>query len=141
MNIVVYYEAFFIGCICCLLFFCLNFFASNFVILLFLTGFIKHFGSYYFGLQTYYCKTKLNFNYIAISSNIIIESILEGFIFIYFGLLLTKIITNNYILIFILGFIIHIIADIYGVHELFLKLNCKIKNDFLNYKTYNYRVK
>lgn len=132
MNSSVYSEACVIGIICCALLVILKLLIDNFIVLLFLIGFIKHFCSYYFGLQTYYCKKKLNSAYIAISNNIIIESILEGLIFIYFGLLLTKIITNKYILIFILGFIIHIFAELYGIHNLFLKVNCKIKNDFLN---------
>lgn len=132
MNSSVYSEACVIGIICCALLVILKLLVNNFIVLLFLIGFIKHFCSYYFGLQTYYCKKKLNLTYIAISNNIIIESILEGLIFIYFGLLFTKIITNKYILIFILGFIIHIFAELYGIHNLFLKVNCKIKNDFLN---------
>lgn len=132
MNSSVYSEACVISIICCALLVILKLLIDNFIVLLFLIGFIKHFCSYYFGLQTYYCRKKLNSTYIAISNNIIIESILEGLIFIYFGLLLTKIITNKYILIFILGFIIHIFAELYGIHNLFLKVNCKIKNDFLN---------
>jgi len=127
MKVSVYIEACVIGIICCVLLAILNSLIDNLIFLLFLIGFIKHFCGYYFGLQTYYCKKNLNLTYVAVSNNIIVEAILEGLIFIYFGLLLTKIITNKYILIFILGFIIHIFAELYGIHNLFLKVNCKIK--------------
>jgi len=52
---------------------------------------------------------------------------MEGLLFAYLALLFTKIISNNYILAFIIGFIVHIIADYIGIHALFFKYNCIIK--------------
>lgn len=97
----------------------------NLFIELFIIGFIKHFLSYYIGFQSIYCRIKLNSNYYVLSSNIIIECLFEGIAFVYFGYLLRYIIEpNNLIYPFLLGFIIHIIAEYYGIHILFLISNC-----------------
>lgn len=126
-KMIIIAEAFIIGVISLFLYLLLNLIVDNLIIQLFLLGFFKHYLSYVIGLQSFYCKFKLNNNrYQSKPDNIIFESILEGLIFVYLGLLLTKIITNKFILIFTLGFIIHIIAEFYGVHEIFLKYNCSL---------------
>lgn len=95
---------------------------------LFIIGFIKHLLSYYIGFQSKYCKIYKNNNYDIKSSNIIIECLFEGLAFIYFGYLLKLILNpNNYLFAFMLGFIIHIIADFYGIHKLFLIYNCHLR--------------
>lgn len=98
---------------------------DNLVIQLFTVGFIKHLIGYLIGIQDYYCKIYKGDNYQSKPSNIIIECLLEGIVFIYVGLLLSKIIKNRYLLFFLLGFSIHIIAEFYGIHSLFLIYNCK----------------
>lgn len=126
-KMIIIAEAFIIGIISLFLYLLLNLIVDNLIIQLFLLGFFKHYLSYFMGLQSFYCKFKLNNNHYQSKPNdIIFESILEGLIFVYLGLLLTKIINNKFILIFVLGFIIHIIADFYGVHEIFLKYNCSL---------------
>lgn len=122
-------EAIIIGIITITLFLFIKKITNYLTIQLFLIGFIKHYLGYISGIQSYYCSLYLskspNDKYESQSKNIIIESIFEGFIFIYFGLLLNKLIYNHFILIFILGFFIHIFADFYGIHSNFLKYNCK----------------
>jgi hypothetical protein len=119
-------EAFFVGIYVFLLFISIrSIIKFNLFIELFIIGFIKHFLSYYIGFQSIYCKIKLNSNYHVISSNIIIECLFEGLAFVYFGYLLRYLIKpNNLIYPFLLGFIIHIIAEYYGIHILFLISNC-----------------
>jgi len=117
-------EAIFIGFLNILLYY-LFFFIDNLVIQLFTVGFIKHLISYLIGIQDYYCKIYKGNSYQSKPSNIIIECLLEGLFFIYIGLLLSKIIENRYFLFFLLGFSIHIISEVYGIHSLFLIYNCK----------------
>jgi len=117
-------EAIFIGFFNILIYY-LFFFIDNLIIQLFIVGFIKHLISYLIGIQDYYCKIYKGDSYQSKPSNIIIESLSEGLFFIYIGLLLSKIIKNRYLLFFLLGFLIHIIADFYGIHSLFLIYNCK----------------
>lgn len=112
-NIFIYYPVF-------------NLLVDNLVIQLFIVGFIKHFISYFIGIQDYYCKIyKRDNSYLSEPSNIIIECLFEGLFYIYFGLLLSKIIKNKYLLFFLLGFFIHNIAEFYGIHDLFIIYNCK----------------
>jgi len=117
-------EAIFIGFLNILIYY-LFFFIDNLIIQLFTVGFIKHLISYLIGIQDYYCKIYKGNSYQSKPSNIIIECLLEGLFFIYIGLLLSKIIENRYFLFFLLGFSIHIISEVYGIHSLFLIYNCK----------------
>ncbi len=117
-------EAVFIGFLNILIYY-LFFFIDNMVIQLFTVGFIKHFISYFIGIQDYYCKIYKGDGYKSKPTNIIVECLLEGLLFIYVGLLLLKIIENRYLLFFLLGFFIHIISEFYGIHSLFLIYNCK----------------
>ena len=113
----------------------------NIFILLFLIGFLKHFFGYYIGLHYYYCnysekcknviinnhnnndnnKNKYNSN----SKLLLIDSIYEGLIFIYFGSILKIIINNKIVLFYILGFFIHILSEFIGYHKYFCINKCK----------------
>lgn len=130
MNLI-FFEAFVVGLISLVIFVFINYIPCSFFIKLFLVGFIKHYFNYLSGLQSFYCDLYLsnmeNNKYEVKSTSILIESLLEGFIYIYIGLLISKVIKNNYIMIFTLGFIIHILSEFYGIHSIFLKNNCKIK--------------
>jgi hypothetical protein len=98
---------------------------NKLIIQLFIVGFMKHLISYLIGIQDYYCRTYKGNNFQSKPSNIIIECLLEGLLFIYIGLLLSKLMDNRYLLFFLLGFFIHIISDFYGIHDVFLIYNCK----------------
>ena len=106
----------------------------NIFILLFLIGFFKHFFGYYIGLHYYYCnygEKCMNINdnhndkYNSNSKILIIDSIYEGLIFIYFGSILKFIIKNRIVLFFILGFFIHILSEFIGYHKYFCINKCK----------------
>jgi len=118
-------EAVFIGFFNIIIYYPLSF-INNLVIELFMVGFMKHLISYLMGIQDYYCKTYIDNNYQSKPLNIIFECLLEGLFFIYIGLLLSKLIDNRYLLLFLLGFFIHIISEFYGIHKLFLIYNCKM---------------
>ena len=119
-------EGLFIGFYNIIIYFFIHLFTNNLIIQLFLTGFFKHYLGYFTGIQDYYCKiNKNNQNYSSKPTNIILESLLEGFLFIYIGFLISLLIKNRYLLFFILGFFIHIIAEFFGIHYLFLLYNCK----------------
>jgi hypothetical protein len=125
-------EAFIIGCFFLILYLFFSLIIDNFIIAFFLAGFFKHYLGYLLGIQTFYCNyydynNYNNDNYVSQPHNIYLESIMEGLLFAYLALLFTKIISNNYILAFIIGFIVHIIADYIGLHALFFKYNCIVK--------------
>lgn len=117
-------EAIIIGFITVLIYYPF-FFIDNLIIQLFTVGFSKHLISYLIGIQDYYCKIYKGDSYQSKPSNIIIECLFEGLFFVYFGLLLSKIIKNKRYLFFLLGFFIHIMAEFYGIHSFFLIYNCK----------------
>lgn len=120
-------EGIIIGLYALFLFLFIKKISDNLTIQLLILGFFKHYLGYILGLQSFYCSLYLSNNfdkYKAFSKNIIIASILEAFLFIYLGLLLNKMIHNKFILIFILGFTIHIFSDFFGIHAYFLKYNC-----------------
>lgn len=125
-------EAFFIGLINIFIYLTLiRFIIDNLVVQLFMIGFLKHLISYLIGIQDYYCRIHKNHTYQSKPSNIIIECLFEGLFFVFIGLLISAFgIKNRYLLLLILGVFIHIFAEFYGIHSLFLIYNCK--NDLNN---------
>ena len=109
----------------------------NIFILLFLIGFFKHFFGYYIGLHYYYCNygekcmndndndNDNNHKYNSNPKILIIDSMYEGLIFIFFGSILKFIIKNRIVLFFILGFFIHILSEFIGYHKYFCINKCK----------------
>ena len=126
-------EAFTIGILSLIIFVFVNYLPFNLIVKLFLVGFIKHYFSYLIGIQRFYCNLYLSKNrndkykYEVKTKSILIESLFEGLIYTYLGLLLSKAFSNCYLIIFTLGFCLHIISDFYGIHTLFLRNNCYIR--------------
>jgi hypothetical protein len=111
-------ESFCIGIYSIIIFWILKPGIKNTFILLFATGFVKHFLGWVSGIHAYYCKySKKNEGKSVI--NIIIESIGEGFLFLFIGSLLGGI---SYLNIFIIGFCLHILFDMTGLHKQFCLL-------------------
>ena len=101
--------------------------------LIFLTGFFKHFLGYFIRIQSFYCYEK-GFKTAYITSIFLPECFLEGFVF----LLLKRIIETLVFgvregstalfhtkLVFLIGFLIHILSELFGFHDLFIKYRCK----------------
>ena len=72
------------------------FFSFSFSFFLFIVGFIKHFLAYYFSLHSLYCnwgeackkehkREKHSSTYISTNNTLLLESIIEGFIFVILG--------------------------------------------------------
>lgn len=101
---------------------CFN--TSNFILLLFITGFIKHFLGHYVRIQEYYCNTIVTHCKAKVGIELILESILEGIAFVIIGLLLNLFIEDWYILMFLLGFLLHIITEFTGFHTYFCNYRC-----------------
>lgn len=105
----------------------------------FILGFIKHFLGDFVQLHTFFCNYGYACGYYFNNSNIlyrisqrkefviIIESILEGllFLFIYFLFATILLKTNiNWISILCIGFFLHIFSELIGIHQLFCKYRC-----------------
>jgi len=88
------FEALFIGLLSLIIFVIINLIPVNLFIKLFALGFIKHYFGYISGIQNFYCNLYLSnrYDYESKLVNIIIESLFEGFFYLYIGLLLSKII-------------------------------------------------
>jgi len=125
MNYII--EAIFIGLYSLTVYIPINLVSKNLYTRFFFTGFFKHFLGYFLGIHNLYCK----FHDLEIKKvdilKLFVESILEGFAFLIGGLFLSKmdIIKNNSFIIFIIGFILHIILEILGIHNSFINDRCK----------------
>ena len=111
------FECIFVGLYTFILGFIFNFRIN--IPILFIIGFLKHFFGYYLGFHDYICNPL-----IAIKTHLIYDSILEGILFIITGLLLNLIIKNKYIFYFIIGFILHLLFELLGLHKIFKKIRC-----------------
>ncbi len=123
------FESLFVGVYTCIISIFVSFLvSSNFTLLLFVVGFLKHFFGYYLKIQDYYCATCVKGSKSHVTTrNLIIESILEGGVFIILGLLLKVFIESRWILMFLLGFLLHMVAEFVGVHKYFCKNRCVVQ--------------
>ena len=119
------FESFFVGIYLLVWFKIIELFIPNFFYLsLFIAGFSKHFFGYFLGLHDYYCKCfeKKNHNIF----NLFITSLIEGVVVFILGLFLSKF--NNKvgknINIFLIGLVMHIIAEKIGIHSYFCQTYC-----------------
>ena len=122
MNYVI--EAFIIGCYSLLLSLPLSVIIKDNNILFFLTGFLKHFLGHYIGIHSIYCEMHhLRLNKVNIVT-LLEQSILEGFLYVIGGNLIFK--YFNVSSFFIIGFILHIIFEIIGIHRSFISNSCSV---------------
>lgn len=123
-------ESLFVGVYSCLIYFFVSYVvvSSNFTLLLFVVGFLKHFLGYYLKIQDFYCSTCVKGSKSQVSlRDLSVESILEGVVFIIFGFLLGVFIKNRGVLVFLVGFSLHIVAEFAGVHKFFCKNRCLVQ--------------
>jgi hypothetical protein len=116
------FESIFVGLYTCIIYFIVRIFANK-NILLFVTGFMKHFVGYYIGLHEEYCNYKKNSTRrLKIKKNIIqisMESFFEGIVFFSIGLFFKK--NYSYLLLFSIACGLHIFAELIGIHKYFCK--------------------
>lgn len=120
-------EALFVGFYCLLLYTIISPVLSHYR-LWFIIGFIKHFMAFYIGLHDYYCNNgdacHDKGNKKALDTYIILDSVLEGIFFIIIGSSFIPLFTNKYVATFFAGFVIHILAELSGLHKYFCKYRC-----------------
>jgi len=106
----------------------INIFKSqNILLCTFIIGFIKHFIGGISGLHKIYCSQYLNVKcnkYHINIKNLVLESILEGILFVILRIILTKLKSNEYTKFFMIGLLLHIIFEIMGIHKIFCKKIC-----------------
>ena len=116
------FEAIFIGLYSLLLYVPINLLFKNVSLVFFVTGFLKHFLGYFIGIHTLYCKingleiAKINF------IKLVLESLFEGLLFLILGLIISS--KSKRIEIFIIGFFLHIIFELIGLHRVFINGTC-----------------
>lgn len=134
-------ESIFVGIYCIVLLGILQYFGLDFFELLFILGFSKHFLGYLLGLHSLYCKNGASCKGMNIrDTNIFpgyekkivkpiykfLESIVEGFVFLFLGFILQKNgIKNKYLIVFFIGIFLHLFSEIIGLHTYFC-IQCRI---------------
>jgi len=128
-------EAIFVGIYVLPIDLFLSIFISNFALLLFSVGFLKHFiGS--FVIHEYYCKYGAACNRSHDTSEYhvdlsIIECILEGIAYICLGYFIRYIylfgyLKNKLVIVFVVSILLHILVELFGGHAYFCKNRCKV---------------
>jgi hypothetical protein len=128
-------EALFVGIYSAVLFRILFFLIKNEYSLLFTLGFLKHFLSYYVGIQSFFCNhgyackilSHSDNIYIATDKNLFIESFLEGLWFLTVGTLIFNSIgkVKPFIVMFVIGFFTHLLSEKMKIHKYFCRHNCQ----------------
>jgi len=105
---------------------------KNIYLLLFLVGFSKHLFGYIFNLHLYYCKygnaCTNKTTYKTTELNVVVESLFEGILFIVLGsvLLFSSYLQKNKVfMFFFIGFILHVLFELLGIHTKFCQERCK----------------
>ena len=128
-------ESILVGIYCILLLSILQYFGLDYFELLFILGFSKHFLGYILGLHSLYCTNGASckgMNYRdtvkcpGYEKKIIkpiykfLESIVEGFVFLFLGFILQKNgIKNKYLIVFFIGVFLHMFSEFIGLHSYF----------------------
>jgi len=115
---------------------------KNVYLFFFLTGFLKHILGYYLGFQNFYCnqgnacdfsdkKTDADKNIVykakyMDSFSIVFESGMEGWVFISLGMMFSKVWKKREIIVcFFIGFTLHMLAELFGIHKSYCKSRCE----------------
>jgi hypothetical protein len=120
-----FYESIFIGIYSLVLYALLKILIINvpYAFVLFILGVAKHFLGYFGGLQTYYCQVYNNDQSVAMVPSTL-DLIIEGLLYVFFGMSLLYIVKNKYIIAFLTGVVIHLGFEILGLHKYFLRTHC-----------------
>ena len=133
---IIVYESVFVGLYCLILYIILKNLNINLNIninlyyFLFIFGFLKHFLSYYFGIHDYYCNNGYacnncnNSKKVSQAKYLLLDSILEGLVFIIVGYYILKYFANKYLGFFIVGVFLHLFAELFFLHNFFCKYRC-----------------
>ena len=120
------FEAILVGFYSFLIYLFITQFTINIYLALFLTGMIKHLLGYLL-IHTLYCKygyacRNLSLQKASHSKYLPLEIIFEGFLYLFLGILFIPYFTNKTV--FIIGFLLHIIAEKLYIHKYFCNNRC-----------------
>jgi hypothetical protein len=92
---------------------------------LFSTGILKHLLGNILQIQRYFCyfHYKVLINTHIFSLSLAVQSLFEGILFVIIGWIIGGWIKRKYIIIFGIGFILHIIAEILNIHYRFCSIH------------------
>ena len=132
-------ESILVGIYSVIIYSFISYFIPSFFLSLLIVGLIKHYLGYYLGIHTVYCKYgdkclknhNNNTNYTSNNNFIYYYCFLDMFLYFIFGYILATLLfwihnlKIKYIIIFFLiGFIVHIFAERYFIHDAFCMINC-----------------
>ena len=118
-------EALFVALYSLVLFSLINFTGLNVSTCVFITGFLKHFLGYFLGIHGMYCN-KYNLKADSLKLHqLFVESVLEGLAFIFLFTFIHKHVKDLNLSILLLGFSLHILSELSGIHRYFLSYHCR----------------
>jgi len=110
-------------------------FDDEFIVFLFVLGFTKHMLGYFLSIHDLYCEYGRACSHLsnqnkanASTKKMIIESSMEAVVFVIFGYVLSFFTKDRLLLAFALGFFLHIIAELIGIHKKFCQRCIQTKN-------------
>jgi hypothetical protein len=127
------FEAFFVGIYSCIIYSLIIPVIDEYLITLFVVGFLKHFLGFELSLHSIYCKfgsacerSNHRDEYIAKVGwkQLLTESLLEGSAFMALGYLFSFLSNDKLLGVFLIGFTLHNVTEISGLHHKFCKKRC-----------------
>ena len=112
-------QSIFVGIYCVFLFTILSYAKLESSYLFFVLGFFKHFLGFFLGLHAVFCNCSILPNYAILFG----ESILEGVAFLILYHIFHRLFSKIWIA-FTIGFILHILAEIFKLHKWFCEKSC-----------------
>jgi hypothetical protein len=112
-------QSIFVGIYCVCLFTILSYAKIESSYFFFVLGFFKHFLGFFLGLHAVFCNCSILPNYAILFG----ESILEGVAFLILYQIFHRLFSKIWVA-FTIGFIAHILAEIFGLHKWFCEKRC-----------------
>ena len=112
-------QSIFVGIYCVCLFTILSYAKIESSYFFFILGFFKHFLGFFLGLHAVFCNCSILPNYAILFG----ESILEGVAFLILYQIFHRLFSKIWVA-FTIGFIAHILAEIFGLHKWFCEKRC-----------------
>lgn len=131
MNYII--EAIAVGIYTCLVYLFFSLFTKNFYVLLLVVGFFKHYLGHILGIHTLYCNNgqacvkvlNQSTKHISNSNDLFLISVGESIMFLILGIIFRPFFPDNIVyLFFMIGTVLHIIAENFLIHNIFCKHNC-----------------
>ena len=112
-------QSIFVGLYCVFLFTIVSYAKIESSYFFFVLGFFKHFLGFFLGLHAVFCNCSILPNYAIVFG----ESILEGVAFLILYQIFHRLFSKIWVA-FTIGFIAHILAEIFGLHKWFCEKRC-----------------